>query len=222
MMTPAQQLALWADQLRDISAGGLRYASTIYETERFHQVQEIALRLLGLATGETLEQLEPLRAPIFARPTPLAVGDAAIIDDAGRILLIRRADNGLWAMPGGALEVGETPAAGAVREALEESGVRCEPVALVGVFDSRYCGTASRHHLYQFLFLCRPVAGIARRDPEPWPRDVGQRLVCGRGAAGRPRPGPCHAHSAGVSLLAGGESGLLRSLAVVNVILGFG
>lgn len=158
-MTPAQQLALWADQLRDISAGGLRYASTIYEQERFHQVQELALRLLGLATGDMLEQLEPLRAPIFARPTPLAVGDAAIIDDAGRILLIQRADNGLWAMPGGALEVGETPAAGAVREALEESGIRCEPVALVGVFDSRFCGTASRHHLYQFLFLCRPVAG---------------------------------------------------------------
>ena len=165
MMTPAQQLALWADQLRDLSAGGLRYASTIYETERFHQVQEIAMRLLGLATGEPLEHLEPLRAPIFSRPTPLAVGDAAIIDDAGRILLIQRADNGFWAMPGGALEVGETPAAGAVREALEESGVRCEPVTLVGVFDSRYCGTTSRHQLYQFLFLCRPVAGMPAETP---------------------------------------------------------
>jgi ADP-ribose pyrophosphatase YjhB (NUDIX family) len=164
-MTPAQQLALWADQLRDISAGGLRYASTIYEQERFHQVQEVALRLLGMATGDTLGQLEPLRAPVFSRPTPLAVGDAAIIDDAGRILLIQRADNGLWAMPGGALEVGETPAAGAAREALEESGVHCEPVALVGVFDSRFCGTASRHHLYQFLFLCRPVAGTPAEIP---------------------------------------------------------
>jgi len=93
--------------------------------------------MLALATGETWEQIEPLRATIFSKPTPVTGGDAAIIDDEGRILLIQRADNGLWAMPGGALEVGETPAEGVVREALEETGVHCQPIALVGVFDSR-------------------------------------------------------------------------------------
>ena len=80
-----------------------------------------------------------------------------MIDGEGRILLIRRADNGKWAMPGGALEVGETPATGVVREALEETGVHCRPVALVGVFDSRLCGTTSRHQLYMFVFLCEPL-----------------------------------------------------------------
>ena len=77
------------------------------------------------------------------------MGDAAVIDDDGRILLVQRADNSKWAMPGGAMEVSETPAEGVVREAFEETGVRCEVVALVGVFDSRLCGTISRHHLYQ-------------------------------------------------------------------------
>jgi ADP-ribose pyrophosphatase YjhB (NUDIX family) len=93
------------------------------------------------------------------------VGDAAVIDDRGRILLIRRADNGKWAMPGGALEVGETPAEGVVREALEETGVRCRAVALVGVFDSRLCGTLSRHHLYHFTFLCEPLPDEAVDEP---------------------------------------------------------
>jgi 8-oxo-dGTP pyrophosphatase MutT (NUDIX family) len=155
-MNPTQQLALWADRLRDMSALGLHYAQTMYDRDRYQALQNIAIEMLALATHEPLEQFEPLRATIFARPTPLSVGDAAVIDDDGRILLIQRADNHLWAMPGGALEVGETPAAGAVREAWEEAGVVCDPVALVGVFDSRYCGTTSRHHLYQFLFLCRP------------------------------------------------------------------
>ena len=99
------------------------------------------------------------------RPTPIAVGDAAVIDDEGRILLIQRADNGLWAMPGGALEVGETPAEGVLREAFEESGVRAEAVALVGVFDSRLCKTVTRHHLYQFVFLCRPTNGHEAETP---------------------------------------------------------
>ncbi len=156
-MTPAEQIALWADKLRDISALGLHYSDGIYDKQRYQEIQNIAMAMLALATGERLEQLEVLRAPIFARPTPLTVGDAAIIDEAGRILLIQRADNQLWAMPGGAFEVGETPAEGAVREALEESGVACSPVALVGVFDSRLCGTPTRHHLYQFTFLCKPT-----------------------------------------------------------------
>jgi ADP-ribose pyrophosphatase YjhB (NUDIX family) len=157
-MTPAQQLALWADQLRDISALGLRFAQNIYDREHYQQVQTIAMSLLALAVDESLDQLEPLRAPIFARPTPLSVGDAAIIDAQGRLLLIQRADNGLWALPGGAFEVGETPAEGAVREALEETGVHSRPVALVGVFDSRLCGSLARHHLYQIVFLCEPIA----------------------------------------------------------------
>lgn len=161
----AQQLALWADELRDHSANGLHFSQSHYDRARFQAIQEIAMSMLALATGDLPEQIETLRAPIFMRPTPLCVGDAAVIDDAGRILLIQRADNGKWAMPGGALDVGETPAEGAVREALEETGVACEPLALVGVFDSRLCGTTSRHHLYQFLFLCKPLAHVEPVQP---------------------------------------------------------
>ncbi len=66
-------------------------------------------------------------------------------------------------MPGGALEVGETPAEGVIREALEETGIHCQVVSLVGVFDSRLCGALSRHHLYQFMFLCRPLDKEAKQ-----------------------------------------------------------
>lgn len=153
-MTPAEQIALWADRLRDISAMGLLFSKNIHDEGAFRAVQSIAMEMLALATGESLEQIEPLRATVFSRPTPLATGEAAVIDGEGRIMLVRRADSGKWAMPGGFLEVGETPAEGAVRETLEETGVRCRAKSLVGVFDSRLCGTTSCHHLYQFLFLC--------------------------------------------------------------------
>ena len=159
-MTPAEQIAAWADKLRDISAMGLHFSKNIHDEGAFRAVQTVAMEMMALATGESLEQMEPLRATVFARPTPMAVGDAAVIDDEGRILLIRRADNAKWAMPGGALDVGETPAQGVEREALEETGVHCRAVSLVGVFDSRLCGTVSRHHLYQFVFLCKPLTGV--------------------------------------------------------------
>jgi len=161
----AQQLALCADILRDCSANGLQFADTIYNRDNYRRVQGVALELLALATGETLPALEPLRATVFARPAPFPVADGAVIGDDGKILLIRRADNGLWALPGGGLEVGESPAQGAVREVLEETGVSCEPVALVGINDSRLCGTRSRHHLYHILFLCRPLKHIGVVTP---------------------------------------------------------
>lgn len=161
-MKTAEQIAAWADKLRDISAMGLRFATSPYERDHFRQVQDVALEMFALASDQSLSDWEPLRAPVLSRPTPFAAGDAAVIDEAGRILLIRRADNGKWAMPGGALEVGETPAEGVVREAREETGVICRPVALVGVFDSRLCGTPSPHHIYHLLFLCEPIEDLGR------------------------------------------------------------
>lgn len=142
-----------------MSAMGLRFSQNIYDRENYRTIQTMAMEMLALATGQPLEAIEPLRATLFSRPTPITVADAAIIRVDGRILLIRRADNQKWAMPGGALSVGETPAEGAVREAFEETGVRAEAVALVGVHDSRLCGTLSHHHLYHFLFLCSPFNG---------------------------------------------------------------
>jgi ADP-ribose pyrophosphatase YjhB (NUDIX family) len=136
---------------------GLLFAKNVHDSAAFRAVQDLAVEMLAVATGEPVETIEPLRATLFSRPTPLTGGDAAVIDVDGRILLIRRADNGLWAMPGGAFEVGETPAEGAVREAFEETGVPCRVVSLVGVFDSRFGGMPGRHHLYNIMFLCEPL-----------------------------------------------------------------
>lgn len=163
-MTPAQQLALWADRLRDMSAMGLYFTDNVYDRANYEEIQTIAMGLMAFANGDDPAAMEPLRAPVFSRPTPISVADAAVFDGDGRLLLIQRADNGQWALPGGALEVGETAATGALREAYEETGVRCELVDLAGVWDSRLCGSLTRHHLYHFVYLAKPLNG---RHPDP-------------------------------------------------------
>jgi 8-oxo-dGTP pyrophosphatase MutT (NUDIX family) len=55
-------------------------------------------------------------------------------DQAGRILLQRRRDNEQWALPGGAMQPGETIAAAAVRETMEETNVEVEVIGLVGIY----------------------------------------------------------------------------------------
>jgi ADP-ribose pyrophosphatase YjhB (NUDIX family) len=153
---PAEQIALWADTLRDVSAEGLQFASSVYDHDRYQKVQDIALAMMALITSETIEELEIFRETYFSRRTPIVSGAAAVIRSDGAILLMRRSDSHQWSMPAGGMEVGETPAAAVVRETVEETGVRCQPVALVGVYDSMVWGNQHPSHEYKFTFLCVP------------------------------------------------------------------
>jgi ADP-ribose pyrophosphatase YjhB (NUDIX family) len=59
-----------------------------------------------------------------------------VLNDAGEVLLIRRTDNDLWALPGGGQEIGEYVTETAVRETLEETGIRVEVTGMVGVYSN--------------------------------------------------------------------------------------
>lgn len=70
-------------------------------------------------------------------PTPNSLIPAATVfvqDTDGRVLLVQRADNGLWALPGGGMEFGETLAQCAEREVLEETGCRVTVTDVVGIY----------------------------------------------------------------------------------------
>jgi ADP-ribose pyrophosphatase YjhB (NUDIX family) len=156
----------WASEIRAQANALLRYATDDYDREREHRLLAIAAEMMALGL-----HLPPADvAATFDRRldylTPLAVADAAVFDAGSGILLIRRHDNGLWAMPGGACEVEETAAAGATRELFEEVGVRGEALALLGVWDSRRHESRSPFHLYHHVFLCRIVSGAPAPSAE--------------------------------------------------------
>jgi ADP-ribose pyrophosphatase YjhB (NUDIX family) len=60
--------------------------------------------------------------------------NVVVTNEAGHILLIHRSDNDNWALPGGAIDLGESIPAAAVRETLEETGITCEITGLVGTY----------------------------------------------------------------------------------------
>ncbi|MBN2148893.1 MAG: NUDIX domain-containing protein [Anaerolineales bacterium] len=64
----------------------------------------------------------------------LAFASVVLRDQAGRILLQRRADFDVWGLPGGCLELGEDILSCARRELLEESGLTAGPLRLVGIY----------------------------------------------------------------------------------------
>jgi 8-oxo-dGTP pyrophosphatase MutT (NUDIX family) len=72
-----------------------------------------------------------------AAPEPnslVAAASAVVTDGAGRILLQRRRDSGLWALPGGGMDLGDTLPGCAVREVMEETGLDVEVTGLVGTY----------------------------------------------------------------------------------------
>jgi ADP-ribose pyrophosphatase YjhB (NUDIX family) len=60
--------------------------------------------------------------------------NVVVINGAGEILLIRRTDNGNWALPDGAIDLGKSVAQAPARETLEESGIECEVTGIVGIY----------------------------------------------------------------------------------------
>ncbi|MBI1354780.1 MAG: NUDIX domain-containing protein [Acidobacteria bacterium] len=93
------------------------------------------------------------------------VGVAAVLLDAERVLLVRRGQPpqaGLWSLPGGALEVGETIADGLRREILEETGLEARVGPLVEVFERILPDEsgAVEYHYVLLDYLCEAVGGV--------------------------------------------------------------
>ncbi len=87
---------------------------------------------------------------------------AVVFHDDGRVLLGRRADNGLWSVVSGILEPGEQPALAAVREVLEETGIEAEVEGLAAVWseaDTVRYENGDRAQYLDLTFVCRAVGG---------------------------------------------------------------
>jgi ADP-ribose pyrophosphatase YjhB (NUDIX family) len=148
-----------ADELRAIAVNGLQWCENEYDKARYEAALTLAARLLALSDTRTAGEIEQTYRGDLGIRSPLVGVDAAIFDEAGRLLLVQRADNERWCMPGGLADVGEPPSTVAERETWEESGLEVKTVRLVGVFDSRTMKSQNPNHLYQITFMCEVLGG---------------------------------------------------------------
>ena len=87
---------------------------------------------IGEAIGSRRVYYHDHSAPPATVVTPSVF--VAVRGVGGRLLLVRRCDSGVWELPGGRVDIGETAEQAAVREAREEAGLRVQVTGLVGIF----------------------------------------------------------------------------------------
>ncbi|WP_028933957.1 NUDIX hydrolase [Pseudonocardia spinosispora] len=109
--------------------------------------------------------------PDAPMPTSIVIAASAFVrDQSGGLLMIRRTDNGLHALPGGRHELGETMTETAIRETVEETGMTIEVTGLIGIYSNpRHVIGFTDGEVRQEFSICfraRPVAGQLRTSDE--------------------------------------------------------
>ena len=177
----ARDLARWSETLAAIARTGLGFTESLYERERFEEVLNVAADIKAAANRAldvdeeareiereqdhfVQEWLDSVGVGVPGYVTPKVAIGAIVGDDEGRLLLVQRADSGIWLYPTGWADVGYSPAEVAVKEVLEETGVECAPQRVLAVIDGQRMGF-SRFGMYMLVFYCKATGGDLRRHP---------------------------------------------------------
>lgn len=166
----AQDLVRWSEALAGIARTGLGFTESLYERERFEEILAVAADI-RVAAGSAFdhdqlvhEWMATVGDGVAGYQTPKIAVGAVVGNDAGEILLVKRADSGVWLYPTGWADIGYSASEVAVKEVQEETGIECEVVQLIAVLDGLRLGF-TRIPLYSLVFHCRATGGQLQAHP---------------------------------------------------------
>jgi RimJ/RimL family protein N-acetyltransferase/ADP-ribose pyrophosphatase YjhB (NUDIX family) len=171
---PARGSALWLGWARKISAlaqNGLTFAKDPFDRQRYEALQSVASEIMTSAVGQRAQPWPPLvDAALFSLEsgyaTPKLDVRAAVFrreaDGEPSVLMVKERCDGGWTLPGGWVDVGESPAQAVEKEAREESGFEVRATKVVALLDRDRAGhPAHPFHTWKVLMQCEIVGGSA-------------------------------------------------------------
>jgi len=167
MDTPTTASVLeWARKVQAIAQNGLAFTQDPFDRERYQQLQELVTGILQSELGVTPERARGFWEGEGGYATPkVDVRGAVFVGE--QVLLVRERSDGRWTLPGGWVDVNDSPSQAVEREILEESGYRARTVKLAALVDkNRHPHPAGIHHIYKLMFLCELVGGEAATGAE--------------------------------------------------------
>lgn len=166
MPAPPQWLE-WVRRLQSVAQSGLEYGKDPYDRQRYDEIRRIAADIA--AKSEGLPDVQPVLS-LFKNEIGYATPKVDIriaVFDRGRVLLVRERSDGLWTLPGGWADVGESPAVVAIREVKEESGYEIVIKKLAAVLDrEKHDHPQLAYHVYKLFFIGELCGGQATHSIE--------------------------------------------------------
>jgi ADP-ribose pyrophosphatase YjhB (NUDIX family) len=157
----------WSRRLQSLAQNGLTYCKDPYDEQRYNELRSIAAEMMAAGAGldESTSVLEAFRLEEgYATPK---IDIRSAVFDGDKILLVRERSDGLWTLPGGWADVGESPSLAAVRETKEESGFDVVVKKLAAVYDrDKHQHPPIQHHVFKLFFLCELRGGSAAESVE--------------------------------------------------------
>jgi ADP-ribose pyrophosphatase YjhB (NUDIX family) len=151
----------WAREIFSLSQSGLTYSGNEYDIERYKRLQAITAEIISSESEISKESVLDSFSMQAGYITPKVDVRGAVVRD-GKILLIQERADGMWAMPGGWADLGNSPASVAEREVWEESGYRVKAEKVVAVIDANRIEPFEFYHAYKLIFLCKLLDGEPR------------------------------------------------------------
>ena len=144
----------WVKRLQATAQNGLTFANDQFDIERYRAVREIAAEIAADHSGQDSGHIAGIFAGETGYATPKLDVRGVVFRDDAILLVLERAD-GLWTLPGGWVDIGESPREAAAREVMEESGCHARPIKLLALYDRNKHGhPPSPVHIYKMFILC--------------------------------------------------------------------
>lgn len=152
--------------MRALAQNGLTFTRDPFDRERYQELQRLAAELLAGELKIPPERAEALWCGEEGYATP-KVDVRGGVFSGDRVLLVRERADGKWTLPGGWVDVNDSPAAAVEREIREESGYQARAVKLAALIDRRrHPHPPSVHHIYKLMFVCELTGGQATTSSE--------------------------------------------------------
>ena len=149
----------WARKVQAIAQNGLAFTHDPFDKQRYTQLTELVASILSTELNIPVAQAKGFWEGEEGYATPKVDVRGGIFED-DRVLLVRERSDGKWTLPGGWVDINDSPSGAVVREIFEESGYRARAVKLAALVDKlRHPHPPGIHHIYKLFFLCELTGG---------------------------------------------------------------
>jgi len=157
-MLPSNYLDM-LDEMRAIAQTGINYAKSPYDLKQYQRLLELASGQYAEITGLDKPEIIKRFSAELGYITPKVGVQGLIFDKEGKLLLEKRADDGLYGLPGGWMDTGESPEMTIVREIMEETGLTVEVDKLIGFYTRLPGEWGQPHTTVHISYFCRLIGG---------------------------------------------------------------